>query len=71
MSLQALIENIKTEISSGQETGMNKDILALCEAAEKAKAYIDVCPCDPDITLEQTKSWRDYQDALDICKDVK
>ena len=30
----------------------------------KAKAYIDECPCDPDIYPDQLKAWNEYQEEL-------
>jgi len=31
---------------------------------QAAKNYIDVCPCDPDITTEQLEAWNKYQELL-------
>ena len=41
-------------------------IQELEKAFSAAKAYIDECPCDPDIYPEQLNAWSEYQSVLQL-----
>lgn len=38
-------------------------------AFEAAKKYIEECPADPDIYIEQLEAWRKYQDILEALEE--
>lgn len=56
----------KTGHELSQETIKAKDaeIEKFKNLFNKAKTYIDECPCDPDIYPDQIKAWNEYQEEL-------
>lgn len=41
-----------------------QELAKLTNKFEKAKRYIELCPCDPDIYPDQLKAWNEYQEAI-------
>ena len=43
---------------------LEQELSKLTNKFEKAKRYIELCPCDPDIYPDQLKAWNEYQEAI-------
>lgn len=60
-------ELVEVEISvltNNVSTSQKETIERLRERLRLAENYIKSIPCDPDITIEQSKAWNEYQECL-------
>ena len=43
---------------------LEQELAKLTNKFEKAKKYIELSPCDPDIYPDQLEAWNQYQEAI-------